>query len=101
MGRSTLRQGQPNIGDVTAAIGGSAITGAVTGNVSRAIASLGKSCSAKNVTIGQAGVGTQVTDSFVNMAYAMLVPVVIVFAPPLVVIGAFVVLAVRAQSLEK
>jgi hypothetical protein len=36
------RQGQQNIGDVTVGIGGSATTGAVTGNVSNAITSLGK-----------------------------------------------------------
>jgi hypothetical protein len=43
---------QPIIGDVTADIGGSAITSAVTGNVSKAIASLGKTWSRKNVAIG-------------------------------------------------
>src|SRR5437588_6579018 len=36
------RQGQQNIGDVTVGISSSATTGAVTGNVSKAIASLGK-----------------------------------------------------------
>jgi hypothetical protein len=35
-------QGQPNIGDVTVGIGGSTNTGAVTGNVSKAMTSLGK-----------------------------------------------------------
>jgi hypothetical protein len=35
-------QSQQNIGDVTVGIGGCAITGAVTGNVSNAIASLAK-----------------------------------------------------------
>src|SRR5436305_6018095 len=56
------RQSQPNIGAVTAGIGGFAITSTVTGNVSMASASLGMAWSGKNVTIGQAGVGTQVTD---------------------------------------
>jgi Na+/H+-translocating membrane pyrophosphatase len=55
----------------------------VTGNVSNAIASLAKAWPGKNVTIVQASVGKQVTDCFVNMAYAMLV-----------VIGTFVILAV-------
>jgi Na+/H+-translocating membrane pyrophosphatase len=41
----------------------------------------------------ETGAGTQVTDSFVIMAYAMLVPVVIFFALPLAVIGAFVAVA--------
>jgi Cu/Ag efflux pump CusA len=63
------------------------------------------------VTIGQSGVGTQLTDGFVNMAYAvqvaiglvylpmvivfrwLLVPFVILCALPLAVIGAFVALA--------
>src|SRR4051812_50210365 len=71
-----------------------------------AIASLGKSCSAENVTIGQAGVGTQVTDCFVKLVaiglvYVIMailfgslqVPLVIFFALPLAVIGAFVALA--------
>jgi fatty acid desaturase len=70
------------------------------------------------VTIGQAGVGTQVTDGFVTMAYAMLVaiglvylllvmlvhlllaPMVIFFALPLIVIGAFVVVAVTGRALD-
>ena len=36
------RQSQPNIGDVTAGIGGSATTGTMTGNVPKAIASLAR-----------------------------------------------------------
>jgi hypothetical protein len=55
-------------GDVTADIGSSAITGAVTGNVSNAIASLAKAWPGKNVTIGQAGVGMQLTNGFATMA---------------------------------
>ena len=68
------------------------------------------------MTIGQAGVGTQVTDGFVTMAYAMLVgiglvypivvilvyvllvPLVIFFALPLVVVGAFVALAMAGHA---
>ena len=68
--------------------------------------------------IGQYGVGTQVTDGFVTMAYAMLVaiglvylimvmlfrsllvPLVILCALPLAVIGALVVLAVTGHSLD-
>jgi hypothetical protein len=49
-------------------IGGSAITGAVAGNVSNAIASLAKAWPGKNVTIGQAGVGMQLTNGFATMA---------------------------------
>jgi hydrophobic/amphiphilic exporter-1 (mainly G- bacteria), HAE1 family len=112
------RQSQQNIGEVTAGISSSASTGAVTGNLSRAIASLSKTWSGKNVTIGQAGVGKQLTDSFVNMAYAMLVaiglvylimvilfrsllvPVVILCALPLAVIGAFIALAVTGRELD-
>ena len=41
----------------------------------------------------ETGAGTQLTDSFVIMAYAMLVPVAIFFALPLAVIGAFVAVA--------
>jgi HAE1 family hydrophobic/amphiphilic exporter-1 len=41
----------------------------------------------------ETGAGEQLTDSFVIMAYAMLVPVVIFFALPLAVIGAFVAVA--------
>jgi HAE1 family hydrophobic/amphiphilic exporter-1 len=70
------------------------------------------------VTIGQAGVGKQLTDSFVNMAYAMLVaiglvylimvilfrsllvPLVILCALPLAVIGAFLALAVTGRALD-
>jgi HAE1 family hydrophobic/amphiphilic exporter-1 len=112
------RQSQQNIGEVTAGISSSASTGAVTGNLSRAIASLSKTWSGKNVTIGQAGVGKQLTDSFVNMMYAMLVaiglvylimvilfrsllvPLVILCALPLAVIGAFIALAVTGRELD-
>jgi hypothetical protein len=70
------------------------------------------------LTIDQSGVGTQVTDGFVNMAYAMLVgiglvypnmvilvdlllvPVVILFALLLAVIGAFLTLAVTSHALD-
>jgi hypothetical protein len=80
------------------------------------------------VTIGQSGVGTQVTNSFINMAYAMLVaiglvymimvvlfgslrvPLVVLFALlvflvtffalPLAVIGAFVALALTGRALD-
>jgi hypothetical protein len=45
-------QSQQIIGDITAGIGGFATIGAVTGNVSKAIASLAKTWSDKNVTIG-------------------------------------------------
>jgi hypothetical protein len=51
---------------------GSATTDALTDNVSRASASLGKPWSAKNVMLGQASVDKQVADSFLNMAFAML-----------------------------
>jgi hypothetical protein len=57
-----------------------------------------------------AGVGTQLTDGFVNMAdavlvaiglvYLLLVPLVIFFALPLVVIGGFVSLAVTGREFE-
>jgi multidrug efflux pump subunit AcrB len=60
------------------------------------------------VKIGQAGIGTQLTNYFVNMAYAalvaigmvylLLVPLVIFFALPLVVIGAFVALAATGSA---
>jgi HAE1 family hydrophobic/amphiphilic exporter-1 len=82
---------------------GSATIGAVTGNVSKVITSPGMAWSDTNVTIGQTDVGTQVTDGFVNMAeamlvviglvYLLLVPLVIFFALPPAVIGAFVSLA--------
>ena len=62
------------------------------------------------MTIGQAGVGTQVTNSFVTMSYAvlvgiglvylLLVPLVIFFALPLAVTGAFVVLAMTGHALD-
>jgi hypothetical protein len=70
---SIAGQGQPNIGDVTVGISGSATTDAVT--------------------IGQSGVGTQLTNSFINMAdampvgiglvYLLMVPLAILFALPL------------------
>jgi hypothetical protein len=64
------------------------------------------------VTIGQSGVGTQLTDGFVTMAYAMLaamlagiglvylllVLLVTFFALPLVVIGGFVSLAATGHA---
>jgi hypothetical protein len=73
---------------------------------------------ALDAVIGQTDVGTQVTDSFATMAYAMfvaidlvylivvllvyllLVPLVIVFALPLVVIGGFVSLAATSRVLD-
>jgi multidrug efflux pump subunit AcrB len=80
----------------------------VTGNVSKAIASRGKVWSGKNVTRGQTGAGTQLTDSFVTMAHAMLVgigpdymllvPLVIFFALPLAVVGAVVALALIGHA---
>ena len=66
-------QSQQDMSDVTTDIGGSATTGTVTGNMSKAIVSLGMAWSGTNVTIGQAGVCKPVTDSFINMAYTMLV----------------------------
>jgi multidrug efflux pump subunit AcrB len=56
-------------------IGGSCTTGTVTSNVSKAIASLAKAWSGKNVTIGQAGVSQQLTESIGNWATAMLVAI--------------------------
>jgi HAE1 family hydrophobic/amphiphilic exporter-1 len=70
------------------------------------------------VKIGQYGVGTQLTNGFATMAYAMLVgiglvypivvilvrlllvPLVTVFALPLVVIGGFVALATTGRALD-
>src|SRR5207248_10909547 len=49
--------GSQGSGDVTAGIGGFA----TTGNVSKAIASLRKAWSRKNVRIGQAGVGKELS----------------------------------------
>jgi HAE1 family hydrophobic/amphiphilic exporter-1 len=112
------RQSQQNIGDVTAGIDSSASAGAVTSNVSQAIAPLTTSWARKNVTVGQAGVGKQLTDSFANMALAMLVaiglvylimvilfrsllvPLVILFSLPLAAIGAFIALAVTGNELD-
>jgi hypothetical protein len=97
---------------------GSATTDAMADNVSRASASLGKPWSAKNVMLGQASVDKQVADSFLNMAFAMLVaiglvylimvvlfrsllvPVVILCPLPPAVIGAFVALAVTGHALD-
>jgi TPP-dependent pyruvate/acetoin dehydrogenase alpha subunit len=47
-------ESQQNFGDVTADIGGSPTTSTVTGNVSKAIASLGKTWSGKNVSVAHA-----------------------------------------------
>jgi hydrophobic/amphiphilic exporter-1 (mainly G- bacteria), HAE1 family len=70
------------------------------------------------VTIGQTGVGMQLTTSFVTMAYAMLVgiglvymimvilfgslrvPLVILVALPSAIIGAFVALAATGRALD-
>ena len=97
---------------------GSATTDALTDNVSKASASLGKPWSAKNVMLGQAGVDKQVADSFLNMAVAMLVaiglvyllmvvlfrsllmPVVILCPLPPAVMGAFVAPAVTGHALD-
>jgi multidrug efflux pump subunit AcrB len=85
----------------------------VTGNVSKAIASLSQAWSRKNVTIGQTDVDKQVTDSFaklvaIGVVYrtmlmvillgSLLVHVVIVFALPLAVVGAFVAVAVTGHA---
>ena|SRR5437763_3970324 len=82
------------------------------------IASLARSSSGQNVKIGQAGVGTQVTDGFVTMDDAMLVgiglvyPIVVILiylllvplltfvALPLVVIRGFVSLAATGRTLD-
>jgi HAE1 family hydrophobic/amphiphilic exporter-1 len=63
------------------------------------------------VKIDQCGVGTQLTDGFVNMAdatlvaiglvYLRLVPLVTFFALPLVVIGAFVSLAATGRAPDR
>jgi HAE1 family hydrophobic/amphiphilic exporter-1 len=113
------RQSQQNIGNVTAGVSSSATnTSAVTANVAKAIDPLTKSWARKNITVGQAGVGKQLTDSFVNMGIAMavaiglvyvimvilfrslLVPFVILFALPLAVIGALVGLAITGRALD-
>jgi hypothetical protein len=65
-------------GSGVAGISNSATTGAVTDNVSKAIASLGMAWSGKNVRIGQAGVGTQVTDSFAKLVAIGLVYLILV-----------------------
>jgi hypothetical protein len=102
---------QPIIGDVTADIGGSVTTDAVTGNMSRASVSLARTWSARNVTISRAGARKPVTDSFaklvaIGLVYrimvilfgSLLVPVVILCALPLAVTGAFVTLAVTGRA---
>jgi HAE1 family hydrophobic/amphiphilic exporter-1 len=112
------RQGQQNIGEVTAGVSSSSSTGTVTGKVSSAINALSKAWSARNVTVAQAGVGKQLTDSLINMAYAMLVaiglvyvvmvilfrsllvPFVILFALPLAAIGALIALFVTQHELD-
>jgi Na+/H+-translocating membrane pyrophosphatase len=65
---------------------------------------------ALDAVIGQADIGKPLTDGFVTMAnamlvaiglvYLLLVPLVTFFALPLVVIGAFVVLAVTGYALD-
>jgi multidrug efflux pump subunit AcrB len=93
------RQGQQNIGDVTVGIGGCATTDVVTGKISSAIASLGKAWSAKNVRIGQAGVGQQLTDSVVKLVVIGLVDriMVILFGSLLVPL---VILRWRAAAMD-
>ncbi len=115
---SIARQGQQNIGDVTAGVDSSASAGSVTGNVTKAIAPLTTKWAARNITVGQAGVGQQLIDGFINMGIAMLVaiglvylimvvlfrslliPFVILFSLPLAVIGALVGLAVTHKTLD-
>ncbi len=115
---SIARQGQQNIGDVTAGVDSSASAGTVTGNVTKAIAPLTAKWAARNITVGQAGVGQQLIDGFINMGIAMLVaiglvylimvvlfrslliPFVILFSLPLAVIGALVGLAVTNKTLD-
>ncbi len=115
---SIARQGQQNIGDVTAGVDSSASAGTVTGNVTKAIAPLTTKWAARNITVGQAGVGQQLVDGFINMGIAMLVaiglvylimvvlfrslliPFVILFSLPLAVIGALVGLTVTQKTLD-
>jgi len=112
------RQGQQNIGDVTAGVGSSTSTGNVTAKVATEVSTVSKAWATRNVTVAQAGVGKQFTDSLINMVYAMLVaiglvylimvilfrsllvPFVILFALPLAVIGALVALAVTGRELD-
>ncbi len=115
---SIARQGQQNIGDVTAGVDPSASSGTVTSNVSKAIKPLTATWAKSNITVGQAGVGQQLIDGFINMGIAMLVaiglvylimvvlfrslliPFVILFSLPLAVIGALVGLAVTGKTLD-
>jgi hypothetical protein len=53
-----------------------------------AIASLAKAWSGKNVTIGQAGIGKQLTDCFVTMADAMLLGIGLVYLVVVMASGA-------------
>ena len=79
----------PNIGDVKADIGGSAITGAVTSNVSKAIASLGMALAAGHRP------GLLRHGDPVQLGAGALV---ILSALPLAIIGAFVGLAVIGHA---
>ncbi len=115
---SIARQGQQNIGDVTAGVDPAASSGTVTGNVSKAIKPLTARWAKSDITVGQAGVGQQLIDGFINMGIAMLVaiglvylimvvlfrslliPFVILFSLPLAVIGALVGLAVTGKTLD-
>jgi len=115
---SIARQGQQNIGDVTAGVDPAASSGTVTGNVAKAIKPLTATWAKSNITVGQAGVGQQLIDGFINMGIAMLVaiglvylimvvlfrslliPFVILFSLPLAVIGALVGLAVTGKTLD-
>ncbi len=115
---SIARQGQQNIGDVTAGVDPSASSGTVTGNVSKAIKPLTARWAKSNITVGQAGVGQQLINGFINMGIAMLVaiglvylimvvlfrslliPFVILFSLPLAVIGALAGLAVTHKTLD-
>ncbi len=115
---SIARQGQQNIGDVTAGVDPAASSGTVTSNVAKAIKPLTATWAKSNITVGQAGVGQQLIDGFINMGIAMLVaiglvylimvvlfrslliPFVILFSLPLAVIGALVGLAVTGKTLD-
>ena len=112
------RQSQQNVGEVTAAVSDSTDAGTVTTKVQQALAPLTKTWANKNITIGQAGIGQQLTEGFINLAIAMLVaiatvyllmvilfrsllvPFVILFALPLAVIGALVGLAITGRELD-
>jgi len=115
---SIARQGQQNIGDITAGVSSSYSSGAVTGNVSKAIKPLTDKWAKRDITVGQGGVGQQLIEGFINMGIAMLVaiglvylimvvlfrslliPFVILFSLPLAVIGALVGLAVTGKTLD-